>query len=241
MNELELLAGFTLKFFRHAREVNVTRNSHSDGRLWEQSIADLLRHPRLPNRQRAGTSTFFNVAASSGIDHELDACVAGGDTRVAVECKSRKSGVSKADVALFHEKILDFFCADPERFRQERWWRISASSTPVTRNVRAFCFSLGMILVDPDVLPLPTLLWTAGRPVADKYLNESYLQEAVRLGERANLAVQDRWTYNHYSDLVCFKPTVLSSNEIVDLMWIQEKLGSDIIEMYQQHYPDWEN
>ena len=197
----------------------------------------MLRRPDLPNRQRAGITTLFGTPAASGVAHELDACAAGGGRTIVVECKSQTSGAAKSDAALLHEKTLDFYCAKPQRFSRERWWRILASSTPVSESVRVFCVSLGIVLVEPGHLPLPVVLRTASRPVADMYLSEPLLQDAVRLGERAQLALQERWTYDAQAEEFRLRPTILIPREIRDLLWLQEELGSDILDLYDLHRP----
>ena len=154
-----------------------------------------------------------------------------------VECKSKTSGAAKADAALLHEKTLDFYCAKPRRFSGERWWRILASSTAVSDSVRAFCVGLGIVLVEPSHLPLPVVLRIASRPPADMYLREALLQDAVRLGEPAQLALQERWTYDAQAGEIRFKPTILIPTEIRDLLWLQEELGSDILDLYDLHRP----
>ena len=154
-----------------------------------------------------------------------------------VECKSQASGGTKADAALLHEKSLDFYSAKPQRFSLERWWRILVSSTPVTESVRAFSLSLGIVLVEPSHLPLPVVLWTASRPPADMYLREPLLQDAVRLGERAQLALQERWAYDAQTGEIRVKPAFFDPSEIRDLLWLQKELGSDILDLYDLHRP----
>lgn len=235
--DLDLLAEFTFDCWLLARATNGSCLSPVDGRVWERAIGDLLRRPHFPNRQRAGLTTLFGVRAASGVAHEIDACAAGGGTMIVVECKSQMSGATKADVALFHEKILDFFCAKPQRFSGERWWRILASSTPVSDSVRAFCVSLGLVLTEPMHLPLPVVLRAASRPGADMHLREALLQDAIRLGERAQVSLQERWAYDAQAEEIRFKPTTVFPNEIRDLLWLQEELGSDILDLYDLHRP----
>lgn len=234
---LDLVADFTLNCWLLARAANSSCFSPVEGRVWEQSIGDLLRRPDLPNRQRAGRTTLFGTPAASGVPHELDACASGGGRTLVVECKSQTSSVTKADAALLHEKTLDFYCAKPQLFSRERWWRILASSTPVSESVRAFCVSLGIVLVEPEHLPLPVLLRTASRPGADMYFREPLLQDAVRLGERAQLALQERWAYDAQTERIRFKPTIFIPGEIRDLLWLQKELGSDILDVYDLYRP----
>ena len=235
--DLKLLAEFSLDSWLLARSTRDTCLSPVDGRAWEQAVGDLLRRASLPNRQRAGLTTLFGVQAASGVPHELDACAAGGGTLIVVECKSQTSGVAKADAALFHEKVLDFFCAAPGRFGVGRWWRVVASSTPVSDSVRAFCVNLGLVLTEPNHLPLPVVLRVASRPGADMYLREALLQDAVRLAERALVPLQDKWRYDAQAEEIRFQPTTLCPNEIQDLLWLQEELGADILDLYDLHRP----
>ena len=236
-HDLELLSKFSLDSWLLSRSAHHTCMSRVDGRAWERAIGDLLRRAPLPNRQRAGLTTLFGVQAASGVAHELDACAGGGGILMVVECKSQTSGVAKADAALLHEKTLDFFCAEPDRFRSQRWWRVVASSTPVSDSVRAFCVSLGLVLTEPNHLPLPVVLRTASRPGADMHLREALLQDAVRLAERALVPLQDRWRYDAQAEEIRFQPTTLSANEIQDLLWLQKELGSDILDLYELHRP----
>ena len=235
--DVELLAEFTLDSWLLARSTHDACRSPIDGRVWERTIGNLLRRAPLPNRQRAGLTTLFGVQAASGVAHELDACAAGGGTLIVVECKSQTSGVTKADAALLHEKTFDFFCARPGHFQTQRWWRVIASSTPVSDSVRAFCISLGLVLTEPSRLPLPVVLRVASRPSADLYLREALLQDAVRIGERALMTLQDKWQFDPQAKEIRLHPTTLSPNEIQDLLWLQDELGSDIIDLYDLHRP----
>ena len=231
-SDLDLLADFTFDCWLLACAAHGACKSPVNGRVWERAIGDLLRFPDLPNRQRAGHTKLFGTPAASGIAHELDGCASGGGRTIVVECKSRASGATKADAALLHEKSLDFFSAKPQEFSRERWWRILVSSTTVSASVRAFSISLGIVLVEPGRLPLPVVLRTASRPLADMYLREPLLQDAVRLGEQAQLSLQERWVYDTDADEIRFKSAIFEPGEIQDLLWLQKELGSDILDLY---------
>lgn len=236
-HDLKLLAEFSQDSWLLARSARNTRTSPVDGRAWEQAIGDLLRRAPMPNRQRAGLTTLFGVQAASGVAHELDACAAGSGTLIVAECKSQTTGVTKAEAALFHEKMLDFFCAKPGSYCSGRWWRVLASSTPVSDSVRAFCVHLGLVLVEPARLPLPVLLRVASRPGADMHLREALLQDVVRLAERVVVPLQDKWRYDAEAGEVRCQASTLCSTEIQDLLWLQEELGDDILDLYDLHQP----
>ena len=208
-----------------------------DGRVWERAVANLLWRPGFSHRQGPGTTILFGFCPGSGIRHEIDAAAASRDGSVILECKSQRSGISKADAALFHEKTLDFYCGQPHAVGHERWWRLMVSSSPVSEAVRAFCIQLGLILCDPVRLPLPVVIRTAGRPSADLYLHETLLQEVLRVGEAALIPMQDRWAYDPDTHEIRFKPQVLKADEIGDLLWLQDELGSDIHDLYELYHP----
>ena len=69
------------------------------------------------------------------------------------------------------------------------------------------------------------------------YLREALLQDAVRIGERALMSLQDKWQYDPQAKEIRFHPTTLSPNEIQDLLWLQEVLGSDILDLYDLYRP----
>jgi hypothetical protein len=52
---------------------------------------------------------------------------------------------------------------------------------------------MGVILCEPSVFPLPTLVDVAARPAADMHLDGRLLGMAVELGERLCRPMQARW------------------------------------------------
>lgn len=232
-----VLAELTFDAWSLAQAAKASTGNLVDGRVWERVVGDLLRRPEFSYRQYSGTTTLFGHLSASGTGHEIDAAAAGRYGSVILECKSRKGGIAKADVALFHQKLLDFYCARPRLFARERWWRLMISSSPVSDPVRAFCIQLGLILCEPVRLPLPMVLWIASRPIADMRLREMLLQEMVRMGEAALMPMQDRWIYDPIARDIRFTPRVLNDGEIRDLLWLQKELGLDILDLYKRHRP----
>ena len=236
-HDLDILAEFTLDAWLLAKGSILRSGALVEGRAWERAIGDLLRRPGLTCHQGPSTTTLFGFRPASGIRHEIDLGAAGQNCCIILECKSRRSGVTKADAALFHQKTLDFYCERPQSVTHERWWRAIVSSSPVSTAVRAFCVQLGLILCDPVLLPLPVLVRTACHPTADQRLRETLLQETVRLGEPALMPMQDRWAYDPLVHDIRFKPKVLNANDIRDLFWLQDELGSDILDLYDLYRP----
>ena len=234
---LDVLAEIVLDAWLLAQVSEHPSGALIDGRVWERTVGDLLRRSEFSYHQGPGTTTLFGFPPASGIQHEIDAAASGRKGAVILECKSQTNGVTKADAALFHEKMLDFYCRRPDTAGSERWWGLVVSSSPIPDPVRAFCIQLGLIGCDPVRLPLPLVVRTAIRPSADLYLPETLLQEAVRMGEPALMSMQERWAYDPTTRDIQFKPRVLETSEIGDLLWIQDELGSNIIDLYDLYYP----
>ena len=232
-----VLAELTLDAWLLARVGQDPSETLIDGRVWERAVGDLLRRPGLSLRQGPGMTSLFGFRPASGIRHEIDGGAAGWSGSIIMECKSQSCGVTKADVALFHQKTLDFYCERPRAVGRERWWRLMVSSSPVSDSLRAFCIQLGLILCDPIRLPLPVIARIAYQPNADMYLGETLLQEAVRMGELAVMPMQNRWAYDPITRDIRFKPQVLRADELGDLLWIQDELGSDILDLYDLYRP----
>src|SRR6266850_1350378 len=152
-----------------------------EGRAWERTVAGLLYRPGFMRRQGPGSQTLFGSTSASGVHHEIDGAADGWRGCFIVECKATAGGISKADAALFHFKVMDFYQRKIVSASKERWWRILCGTTGTAFAARAAAVSLGLLVCDPDRLPLPVLVRAAGRPAADMHLPEPLLQEIVRL------------------------------------------------------------
>ena len=230
----DVLAEIALDVWLLSREGVRSTSVLAEGRVWERAIGRILRRDDFTRHQDVGETSLFGHGSASGVAHEIDAAASGRNCSVIVECKSKVGGATKADLALFHEKTLDFYFERPHAVGNQRWWRFVISSSPVADSVRAFGIQLGLVVCDPAYLPLPTILWTACRPNADQHLRERLLEEAVRMGESALMPMQRRWAWDPDTGDIRIKPKPLKSSEIDDLVWLQAELGSDIIDIYHR-------
>lgn len=234
---LDFLAEFSLDTWLLAQAGRGSCDQLVDGRVWERAVGSLLQRPGLIRRQGPGETTLFGFSAASGVPHELDAAADSDSYSVILECKSKAAGVTKADVALFHEKTMDYYCGWPQCVESKHWWRLIVSSSPVSDSVRGFCVQLGVLLCDSVRLSLPVLVRAAGRPIADSFLQETLLQEILRLGEPALLPMQHRWVYDRGKDEFRFKPRLWCDGEIEDLLWVQDEISSDLLDLYDLYRP----
>ena len=57
------------------------------------------------------------------------------------------------------------------------------------------------------------------------------------MGELAVTPMQNRWAYDSITRDIRFKPQVLRTEEFRDLLWLQDELGSDILDLYDLYRP----
>lgn len=234
---LNLLADFTLDAWLMAKFSPQLGVAMLDGRTWERTIAGLLCRPGFTRRQGPGSLTLFGSGSASGVLHEIDGAADSWRGSFIVECKATAGGISKADAALFHFKVMDFYQKKIITASRERWWRFLCGTTPTPSSARAAAISLGLLICDSGRLPLPVLVRAASRPAADMHLPEALLQEIVRLGERALCPQQERWPYRIYSGEISFKPSHWSDSEIQDLLWLEDELSGCLLDLYEKHRP----
>ena len=237
LRPLDLLAEFTLDVWLAAKFAPRLGPAVPDGRTWERTVAGLLYRPGFTRRQGPGNHTLFGSLSASGVEHEIDAAADGWRGSVIVECKATGGGITKADVALFHIKVMDFYQRRIATVSTERWWRVLCGTTVSAQPARATAISLGLLICDPDRLPLPVLVRAAGRPSADLHLPELMLQEIVRLGERALRSQQERWSYRAEAGEIRFNPDLWKDGEIKDLMWLEDELSSSLLDLCERNRP----
>ena len=236
-SSLDLLADFTLDVWLVARFAPQLSGTAPAGRAWERTVAGLLYRPGFTRRQGPGNHSLFGSVSASGVRHEIDGAADGWRGSFIVECKATGGGISKADAALFHFKVMDFYQRKIATASAEKWWRIMCGTTPTTDTARAAAVSLGLLVCDPSRLPLPVLVRAAGRPAADMHLPEPLLQEIVRLGERALCPHQERWPYRAQAREISFKPDHWKDSEIRDLLWLEDELSGCLLDVYEKCRP----
>jgi hypothetical protein len=230
---IDVLAEITLDAFLAARYCVGERLP--EGRAWERAVGTLLHRPGLSRRQRAGLTTLFGSAASSGCPHELDGAATGWAGCLLLECKALNSGISKSEVATFHVKTFDYYCGQLDTAADDQWWRILVSASPAPDSVRSLCFRMGIVLCDPVRFPLPVLVRTASHAAGDDALPVVKLREILRLGEGPCQPMQAQWRI--VDSEVHFRPSSWSRQDLSDLLWLQDELSDDLFDAYDRFAP----
>ena len=216
-------------------------HTSASGRAWERAVSELLWRPSFTRRQHPGVLGLFGRGSQSGARHEIDGVGQGPEVAAWIESKARRT-LGKSDVAVFHLKCFDLYRAaameHPEQTASAGWWPLLVSSEPTSDSVRRICCDLGVVMCDPERLPLPALLFAASRPNADDYLSEIHLAELVRLAEVACVPMQHRWRLNTKRREVCLSLDHLDSTEIDDLIFLQDELTEDFLDAFEVNSPD---
>lgn len=153
-----------------------------------------------------------------------------------MEAKARSDGLTKADVAVFDLKTRDYYVAALPGAAPDRWWRLLVSAGPVAPDLRRLCATLAVIVVEPDVLPLPVLAWIAGRPSADGFFREALLREVLDVAGRASSSIQERWVPDGAGG-IRYDATRWSPDKLGDLVWLQEELSGEVLDLYDTQAP----
>jgi len=179
------------------------------GRLFEDIFYRYCDNRKIRLSERAGSRTLNGQRAASGFLHENDAVVATPDVSIHVELKHLANGLAKNELLIFNQKGLDFVFADNNVVRQCPLYRIIISATLLSPTARTFALQWGMIVVEPDRLPLPLVHHLSGHRVdglmnVDVRLQDEIWSEVPRL----IAPLQDR--VHHLSQAISGKGKVLS-------------------------------
>jgi hypothetical protein len=211
-----------------------------DGRAWERAASGLLIRPEFPRRQHAGTLGLFGCGSMSGTQHEFDGAGHGAEIGVWLECKARQA-LDKGEVSAFAFKCLDLYREaareEPDATASRSWWPILVSSESVDMSVRRSCLGMGVILCEPEFMPLPMLLHIAAKPVADEWIDESALAEFVRLAEPLIRPLQKRYRVDIEAKELRWSLREPGAAEIGDLVYRQQELTADLFDLFDHESP----
>jgi hypothetical protein len=132
------------------------------GRAFEEAFYALCRHSGVALAERAGSCTLRHARSASGFRHESDAVVACADLTVHIELKHLTCEVGKSDLMVFNQKGLDFLASPDLGLRRRPLYRMFVSGRPVSSQARSFALLWGVVLVEPNRLPLLLLHWLLG-------------------------------------------------------------------------------
>jgi hypothetical protein len=181
--------------------------------------------------------TLFGTRSASGLGHELDGCGARGSSTLILEAKAYGGhGPSKEDLMFFDRKTFDLYVARRRAGEEGPHYRVLASTLGMERSVRKYCYLYGIIAVEPDLLPLPVLLQIAGRSAARRFFQGGLLSDFLRLGTAACGPLESRFVPEGRNHLR-FDISLLPEQDLEDLLWLQQELSADVLELVDQERP----
>ena len=102
--------------------------------------------------------------------------------------------------------------------------------------MRKYCYLYGIIAVEPDVLPIPLLIRMASRPAARRFFQGGLLADFLRLGAAACGPLESRFVPEGQNHLR-FDISMLPEYDLEDLLWLQQELSADVLELVDQERP----
>jgi hypothetical protein len=224
--------------FRACRTWRSDLKGPARGRLFEQTLYGEWEGRRLELDTRAGGRLVRGYRSASGLIHENDGVIVAPDLTVHVEAKHLTDVVPKNEVLVFNQKGLDYFAAEAVDLRRRPFYRVLISGGPVSDEVRSFALLWGIVLVDPDRLPLPVLHWIVGSSLAmPEHLRRSALT-LWREVPRFVTPLQDR--VRRLSECLSAPGTEIVSRSAIGFMLnAQAVIGEALWQLLDMHDPDW--
>lgn len=135
------------------------------GRLFETIFHRYCDQRGLHVTERPGARTVRHTRSASGFAHETDAVVASPDLTVHFELKHLSVPLGKNEILIFNQKGLDFLFGTDEELWHAPFYRVVLSGEILTPEARRFALQWGIIIIEPDRLPLLMVHGLSGRLV----------------------------------------------------------------------------
>ena len=196
------------------------------GRLFEEIFYRYCEHRKICLTERAGSRTLNGHRSASGFLHESDAVIVTSDVCVHAELKHLTSELSKNELLVFNQKGLDFLFADNAIIRQCPLYRIVVSATVLSPAARQFALQWGIIVIEPDRLPLLLIHALSGHQVPG-LANISLAEQDEIWSEVPKLitSLQDR--VRQLSQAIEGKRKVLSDVRVERCLYFAQRLAGD--------------
>jgi hypothetical protein len=135
------------------------------GRLFEALFYRYCRQRGLALTEKAGSHTLRRQYSASGFRHESDAVIVKPELTVHLELKYLSQELTKNDLMVFNQKGLDFLASTSASLRRLPLYRILLSGSLLTPQARRFALQWGILVIEPERMPLLLLHWLAGQTV----------------------------------------------------------------------------
>src|SRR5207248_29333 len=129
--------------------------------------------------ERPGARTVRQRRSASGFAHETDAVIASPTLAIHLELKYLSAPLMKNELLVFNQKGCDFLMSDEDVLHQVPLYRIILSGAILTPAARRFALQWGIVVIEPDRLPLLTLHQLTGRKIPNLRAVDTSMQDEI--------------------------------------------------------------
>jgi len=137
------------------------------GRFFEQILYRYCDYRKWTLWERSGSRTVRGKYAGSGFMHESDGVIVTPEMTVMLELKYLSMELGKNDLLIFNQKGLDVLTAEGRDLRSKPLYRVIASGSILSPAARQFAALWGILVIEPEWLPLLVLHWLSGSRIED--------------------------------------------------------------------------
>lgn len=210
------------------------------GRRFERLFYDICDRRGVHLSEKAGSKSLAEQRSASGFGHEVDAATRSVGCITDWELKHLTARLPKNELLIFNGKALDFLYGSSRFFARIPILRFLLSGSNVRDECRHFAALWGIMIIEPERLPLPLIYEAVARGAArclssaDCNAVRKYLTWACR---PLQTVIQDLSAWSQGIDTARCGPTV--SRTVKAVMDIQEQIGSDVRDCLDDEYPEW--
>jgi len=149
------------------------------GRFFEQILYRYCDHRRWTLSERAGSRTVRGKYAASGFMHESDGVIVTPELTLMLELKYLGGELGKSELLVFNQKGLDVLAAEGRDLRSKPLYRAIVSGSILAPAARRFAAQWGILVIEPERIPLPLLHRFATEKAGDGGRPNAQVREAV--------------------------------------------------------------
>ncbi len=204
------------------------------GREFEDAFIDYCISQRIPPSESRGLSLFgFN--SWSGVRHEVDSAIKVNGIGIHFEFKAYQQDVVKDQIMIFNEKSVDYFFSILSHRQKLDFYRIFVSDSPLDPNAARLCYLWSIIHVEPDVLPIPTILQYFRDPFWEDRIEWVLLSEAERILPKFMNPLNSSFKIAQNKTYVLSVP---DTREIDEVQEVHEVMSDELLDTIESYEPD---
>lgn len=211
------------------------------GRNFEQLFYNICKRRGVYLSEKAGSQSLAGQRSASGFRHEVDAATKALPCITHWELKHLTGTVPKNELLIFNGKGLDFLQGTRSYLAKKPLLRFLLSGTNLRDESRHYGALWGIMIIEPDRLPLP-LIYEAVARGASAILNVS---DCIAVKDKVTWACRSLqtviceladWSVGAVEKSPYRQPVSTRAREIID---IQEQIGKNVMDYLDDEFPEW--